>query len=238
MAAGRRALCGLWLWLGLALALLLFVPNLVWQAEHGWASLHFASSQNTKTADDTPPATYLAEQLFLGIGIVVAVVGVVWLWRRRPWLRALALVPPVVTFLFLVERGRAYIGWPELADQTASAWRSLPAAERANGAIVARNYAEASALEHYGPSRELPSVLSGHLTWQFWRPAHLPQRYGLFVGFDRDTLRALCAGSGRLATIDNRWHLDNEERGRTIVACRLRLPLGALWRSEITDSTL
>jgi 4-amino-4-deoxy-L-arabinose transferase-like glycosyltransferase len=312
MVVGRRALCGLWPWLGLALALLSFVPNLVWQAEHGWASLHFASSQNTKTADDTPPATYLAEQLFLGVGIVVAVVGVVWLWRRRPWLRALALVPPLVTFLFLVERGRAYyplpadsiavaaggvalagwfatasarrrllvavplvvleavllvlvapivlpvrstasmvssgvwqdsfykdeIGWPELVDRTSSAWRSLAPAERADGAIVARNYGEASALEHYGPSRELPSVLSGHLTWQFWRPEHLPQRYGLFVGFDRDTLRALCAGSRRLATIDNRWHLDNEERGRTIVACRLRLPLGALWRSEIADSTL
>jgi 4-amino-4-deoxy-L-arabinose transferase-like glycosyltransferase len=312
IVAGRRALCGLWLWLGVALALLLFVPNLVWQAEHGWASLHFASSQNTKTADDTPPGTYVAEQLFLGVGIVVAVVGVVWLWRRRPWLRPLAIVPPLVTFLFLVERGRAYyplpadsiavaaggvalagwfatastrrrllvavplvvlqavllvlvapmvlpvrstasmvgsgiwkdsfykdeIGWPELVDETADAWRRLPPAERARGAIVARNYGEAAALEHYGARFGLPRVLSGHLTWQFWRPARLPQRFALVVGFEPGSLRGLCAGRRRLAVIDNRWHLDNEERGRMIVECRLRRPLGALWESEIATSTL
>ena len=38
-------------------------------------------------------------------------------------------------------------GWPELAGETARAWRSLPAAERDDGAIVAGNYGEASALE-------------------------------------------------------------------------------------------
>ena len=312
VAGGRRVLGTPWPWLGLVIALVLFVPNLVWQAQHGWASLHFASSQNSKTAGDTPPATYIAEQLFLGVGIVVAAIGVVWLWRRRPWLRPLALVPPVVTLLFLVERGRAYyplpadsiavaaggvalagwfatasaprrllvavplvalqavllvlvapvilpvrntasmvssgvwkdsfykdeIGWPELADQTAAAWRSLPAADRAAGAIVAQNYGEASALEYYGPSRGLPKVLSGHLTWQFWRPARLPQRYILFVGFGSGTLGTLCANRRQLAVIDNRWHLDNEERGRTIVACRLRRPLGDLWESEIADSSL
>jgi hypothetical protein len=312
LATGRRTLRTPWPWLGLLLALLLFAPNLVWQAQHGWASLHFASSQNAKTADDTPPATYVAQQLFLGVGIVVAAGGVVWLWRRRPWLRALALVPPIVTLLFLIERGRAYyplpadsiavaaggvalagwlatasarrrllvavplvvvqavllvlvaplilpvrsttsmvssgvwkdnfykdeIGWPELADQTAAAWRRLPRAERAAGTIVARNYGEASALERYGPSRGLPKVLSGHLTWQYWRPARLPQRYALFVGFGSDTLGRLCMSRRQLAIIDNRWRLDNEERGRTIVQCRLRRPLGALWKSEIATTTL
>ncbi len=312
LVAGRTALRSPWPWLGLALALLLFVSNLVWQAQHGWASLQFASSQNAKTADDTPPGTYVAEQPFLGVGIVVAVVGVVWLWRRRPWLRPLAIVPPLVTLLFLVERGRGYyplpadsiavaaggvslagwfatastsrrllvavplvvlqavllvlvapvvlpvrstasmvdsgvwkdsfykdeIGWPELVAETAAAWRSLPPAERGRGAIVARNYGEASALEHYGLRFGLPRVLSGHLTWQFWRPARLPQRFALLVGFDAGSLRGLCAGRRRLAVIDNRWHLDNEERGRMIVECRLRRPLGALWKSEIATSTL
>jgi hypothetical protein len=220
----------------------LFVPNLVWEAQHGWASLHFASSQNAKTADDTPPATYLGQQLFLGVDIVVAVVGVIWLWRRRPWLRPLALVPPLVT---LVGSGvwkdsfcKDEIGWLELADQTATAWHRLSPAERADGAIVARNCGEASALERYGPSRGLPSVLSGHLTRQYWRPARLPQRFGLLVGFDRYDLTQLCSGWRRLAVIDNRWHLDNEERGRIIAGCRLRRPLGALWNAGIATTAL
>jgi hypothetical protein len=299
-----------WPWLGFAIALLLFVPNLVWQQLHGWPSIAFASSQNAKTASDTPPATYLVEQLFLGTGLVLAIVGVVVLWRR-PHLRPLALVPPLVTLFFLLARGRAYyplpadsvaiaagvvglvgwvragssrrllvlvpllalhaavlalalpvllpvrntasmvssgvwknsfykdeIGWPELTDATARAWRSLTPAERARGAIVAGNYGEASALELYGPSRGLPEPLSGHLSWQYWRPRRLPQRFVLFVGYDSSRLTRLCRSWRTLATIDNRWQLGNEERGRIIAGCRLRQPLGATWARSIASNTL
>jgi 4-amino-4-deoxy-L-arabinose transferase-like glycosyltransferase len=307
---GRRRLLTPWPWLGLGLAVLLVIPNVVWEAQHGWPSVHFFASQDSKTASDTPPGTYLADQLFLAAGLAVAVIGVVSLWRT-PKLRSLALVPPLVTVFFLVERGRAYyplpadsiavaagtialagwlraggrrrwavlvplalleaavlvvalpvvlpvrstaamissgvwknsfykdeIGWPELASQTAGAWRSLPAAERARAAIVAENYGEASALEHYGPARGLPQVLSGHLSWQYWRPRDLPQRYVLFVGFSSDRLANLCSTARVLATIDNSWHLDNEERGRTVVFCRLRRPLGELWHADIASTTL
>src|SRR6185437_8958695 len=93
-----------WPWLGLAVTLVLFLPNLVWQAQHGWPSVHFAASQNAATASDTPPPTYLGEQLlFLGAGIVLAAIGVAVLWRR-PRLRPLALMPPLVTAFFLLER--------------------------------------------------------------------------------------------------------------------------------------
>jgi len=297
-------------WLALAIAVGLWLPNLVWQQRHGWPSIEFASSQNAKTADDTPPAAYVGGQLLLGAAIVLAVVGVVALWRIRR-LRALALVPPLVTLAFLLERGRAYyplpadavavaagtvalagwlrsgrrrrllvlvplaalqlavaalvlpivvpvrntasmvssgvwedtffkdeIGWPELARQTAVAWRRLPARERATGAIVAENYGEASALERYGPAQRLPSVLSGHLSWQYWRSRTLPQRYALFVGYAPDSLSRLCASWERLAIVDNRWHIDNEERGRIIAGCRLRAPLGELWQREIARNDL
>jgi hypothetical protein len=85
-----------WPWLGLAIAIVLTLPNLAWQTANGWPSVAFAGSQNAKTAEDTPPLTYVAQQLFLGAGIVVVVVGVVVLWRRRET-RPLALVPPFVT---------------------------------------------------------------------------------------------------------------------------------------------
>jgi hypothetical protein len=290
--------------------MLLLLPNLIWQAEHSWPSLEFFSSQNAKTASDTPPATYLGQQLFLGVGLVFAAIGVVSLWRR-PALRPLAIVPPLITLFFLLERGRAYyplpadsvavaagvgalagwlrdggrrrlavlvplfalhaavlvlalpivlpvrstasmvssglwndsfykdeIGWPELASQTARAWKSLPAPDRADGAVVAGNYGEASAHEHYGPARGLPPVLSGHLSWQYWRPTSLEQRFVLFVGYDPGALVLLCRSWTTLATIDNRWHVANEERGRIIAGCRLRQPLGAIWDREIARNNL
>src|SRR5262249_39414971 len=118
LAFGRAELRTRGPWLAAGIASLLFLPNLVWQSKHGWPSVHFASSQNTKTADDTSRPAYVVEQiLFLGAAFPVAVVGVVWLWRRR--LRVLAAVPVLVTLLFLLERGRSY--YPLPADAMAVA---------------------------------------------------------------------------------------------------------------------
>ena len=130
------------------------------------------------------------------------------------------------------------IGWIELTDQTAHAWHTLSPAQRANAAIVAANYGEASALELYGRARGLPTVLSGHLSWQYWRPRSLPQRVVLFVGYPRTTLAMLCNSWQPLATIDNPFHLANEERGRVIAACHLKRPLGAIWKSDIATNAL
>jgi hypothetical protein len=41
-----------------------------------------------------------------------------------------------------------------------------------------------------------------------------------------------------LATIDNRWHLDNEERGRIIALCHLPYPPQAPWHDRITRDQL
>ena len=54
----------------------------------------------------------------------------------------------------------------------------------------------------------------------------LPQRRILAVGIDATELARLCATWTVVARIDNRWQIDNEERGRTIARCTLRMPLG------------
>jgi hypothetical protein len=298
-------------WLAALIALVLLVPNLVWEAQHAWPSVSFASSQRAKTAADTPPAVYVAEaSAFLAACTGLAVIGAVWMWRRRE-LRAFTWAAALVVVGFGIEQGRAYyplpaltlavaagavalegwrparprrrpavigglvavqlvvvavaaplvvpvrstagmissgvwqdsfykdeIGWPELAAQTARVWRSLPAAQRAHAAILAQNYGEAGALAHYGPRLGLPPPLSGHLSYQYWRPALLPQRLVVTVGYDATTLPDLCMSVRRLGIIDNSWHLDNEERGRTIALCRLSRPLESIWRTTIASDEL
>ena len=296
----------MWPWLGLAIAVALLAPNLVWQLQHGWPSVHFFSSQNAQTASGTSRPAYIAEQLlFLGTTSVLAAAGVVWLWRHG--LRAVALIPVLVTALFLLERGRSYyplpadalavaagavavegwlrtrarvgllasglalqaavialagpivipfystrqlvnsslwkigyfkdeIGWPEMTAQVEHAWRGLPAAERSHGAVLAQNYGEASALQFYG--RELPPILSGHLSWQYWHPERLQQRFILTVGYGVPDLERMCSSWKPLARIDNRWHLNNQERGQLIASCTLEHPLGSYWNRLIATDRL
>jgi 4-amino-4-deoxy-L-arabinose transferase-like glycosyltransferase len=306
LSGERSQLRTRWPWIGLAIALALTTPNLLWQVQHGWPSLHFFSSQNAQTASGTSRPAYLAEQLlFLGATGVLAVCGVVWMWRRG--FRTLSLVPVFATLIFLIERGRSYyplpadalavaagavafdgwlrhrrqlpvvaalialqiatiafagpivvpfystrqlvdssvwkigyfkdeIGWTEMSAQVKRAWSTQSAARRANGAILAHNYGEASALDFYGQG--LPPVLSGHLSWQYWRPKHLPQTFVLTVGYQPSELKPLCASWTVVAHVENRWNLDNEERGQPIATCMLKRPLGSDWNRLIASDRL
>jgi hypothetical protein len=292
--------------LGVLIALGLLVPNVIWEITHHWITLDFSSSQHAKTASDSPPLTYVAQQIaFLGAGTVLVVLGLIWLWRR-PNLRPLVLASGAPTILFGLEQGRSYyalpamlpafvagclalaerrprrvtlaglgavhlvvlalvlplvvpvlpirqlvstgtwdksfwkdeIGWHELVAQTATAWRSRTPAERAAGAIVAGNYGVAGALSLFGPAAGLPAPVSGHLSFQYWHPAKMPQRTVLLVGFERGDALRRCVHATVLAVVDNRWHVANEERGRPIVWCRLRAPLGQIWQGTFATARL
>ena len=62
------------------------------------------------------------------------------------------------------------VGWPQLVDEVAAAYRSLPDADRAGAVILAGNYGEAGAVDLYGPSRGLPSAWSGLNAYGWWGP--------------------------------------------------------------------
>ncbi|MGH2891959.1 MAG: hypothetical protein ACRDPM_01640, partial [Solirubrobacteraceae bacterium] len=130
------------------------------------------------------------------------------------------------------------LGWPELAAQTARAWRTLPPRQRRDTALLAQNYGEAGALALYWPALGLPPALSGHLSYQYWHPRRMPERHVLAVGFDAAALSGLCTSTRVVARIDNRWGIANEEQGRTISQCALRAPLGALWARRIASDRL
>lgn len=158
---------------------------------------------------------------------------------------ALPLVVPILPERQLVSTGtwnlsfwKDELGWRELASQTAAAWRSRSADERAAGAIVAVNYGTAGALALYGPAAGLPAALSGHLSYQFWHPARMPQRYALLVGFDRRSALERCSRTTVLTVIDNRHHVGNDVRGRPIIWCRLRAPLGQMWQRSFANASL
>ena len=158
---------------------------------------------------------------------------------------AAPLVWPVLPTATMVRLGywqtgwfKDELGWPELAAQTARAWRAIPAGQRAGTALLARNYGEAGALDLYGPALGLPQALSGHLSFQYWHPRRMPQHRVLAVGYDTATLRGLCRSIWVVARINNPWGIANQEQGQTIAVCTLRAPLGVLWASRIATDRL
>lgn len=79
----RRLLVSPWLSGGVALAAACFVPNLVWQAEHHWASVEFISHLRQRVG-----TLNLVEFLPTQLGLVTVVGPVIWIlglrWMLRP----------------------------------------------------------------------------------------------------------------------------------------------------------
>ena len=100
-----------WLWSGAGLAFALWLPNLLWQARHGWPQLELADKIGQED-----PVGYRVQLLpfqFLLIGPLLAplwIGGLWWLLRRpeaRPY-RPLGLAYVVLLVIVLVTGGKPY----------------------------------------------------------------------------------------------------------------------------------
>ncbi|NUR72478.1 MAG: hypothetical protein HOU81_16810 [Hamadaea sp.] len=114
------------------------------------------------------------------------------------------------------------VGWPGFAEQVAVVYRGLSAEEQRTAVLLAGNYGEAGALDHYGPSLGLPQVYSAHLAYWRWGPP--PEGPGPVIlvghGWKEAELRQECADVTHAATFDNGVRLDNDEQGAEVWVCR------------------
>ncbi len=109
----RRYLRSPWLWGGVALALLIFLPNLIWQAQHNFISLDFLRFIHARDVGIGRTDGFLSEQFVFSANVVTIPLWIAGLYfyfftqagkRYRPigWM----FVVPFV--LFLVTKGRSY----------------------------------------------------------------------------------------------------------------------------------
>lgn len=81
-------------------------------------------------------------------------------------------------------------GWPGLAATVSSVYTSLPPADRSLACVVAENYGQAGALEHFAREMPLPPAISGHNTYFLWGPGACTGDVLLILGSARDRLLA------------------------------------------------
>src|SRR5271156_6625578 len=120
-------------------------------------------------------------------------------------------------------------GWENMATQIANVYRALPQSERAGCAILAGNYGEAGAIDHYGPALGLPAAISGHNSYYFWGPRTYSGSCVILFGERADELKDLF-GDARLVGAITDPHAAVAERNVHVYLCRKpKAPLAELW---------
>jgi hypothetical protein len=120
-------------------------------------------------------------------------------------------------------------GWPEQAAAVAGVYNALPPADRAQAAILGKNYGEASAIDYFGPKMGLPLAISGHNQYGFWGPRGYSGNVVIAIGFTEVFLRQ-SFGDVHAASTVSPLHAMPEESGLTIYVCRQpKAPLQQLW---------
>ncbi|MBI5094689.1 MAG: glycosyltransferase family 39 protein [Candidatus Hydrogenedentes bacterium] len=76
----RKDLATAWPWLGAVISFLIFLPNLLWQYQHDWATLDFVRSINANAMQRTSRFEFLLAQfVFLNVfGAIVWIAGLVY----------------------------------------------------------------------------------------------------------------------------------------------------------------
>ncbi|MFY9843553.1 MAG: glycosyltransferase family 39 protein [Terriglobales bacterium] len=83
-------------------------------------------------------------------------------------------------------------GWPELVNEVAAVYDSLPADERAQTGIWAGNYGEAGAINLFGPKLDLPTAYSRHQNHWYWGPPPQVYKNLIVIQWSLDDVRDNC----------------------------------------------
>ena len=178
----RRQLLTLWPWLGAALALLLFLPNLIWQAQHDFIYLDFVKHIHARDIRWHRMDGFWIEQLYANTGPLLLplwLAGLIYLALAQSMrkYRVLAWIYVVALVLFALSQGRGYYVAPAypmlLAAGTVALqeWlarlRVAPARAVRVGACVALALAGATSVVLAVPIGPVDS-----LPWRVARKAH------------------------------------------------------------------
>lgn len=113
----RRYLKSKWLWIGVALSILIWLPNILWQAQHNFISLDFLKHIHTRDIREGRMTYFLPQQLELtGLRFPLAMAGLYYCFSRNgKRFRMIGIMFLVTLLLFTVARGRWYYMGPAYA---------------------------------------------------------------------------------------------------------------------------
>ena len=119
-------------------------------------------------------------------------------------------------------------GWPELVEEIAEIYWSLPKQERGRTGIFASNYGEAGAINLFGPEHGLPPAICAHQTHSMWGPGDFDGDQLIWLQWSAESLENICASVEVVGEHHHQWGM--AEENRPILLCRgLNPSLQELW---------
>jgi hypothetical protein len=123
------------------------------------------------------------------------------------------------------------LGWDTLTATMARAYDALPPAQRAQAAILTRDYGQASALDFFGPAYGLPRALSGHNNYFLYGTRGYSGQVVLALGMDPNLLRGEWRDVIRVGTFHDDYLLPDQNDLPIYLCTRPRQPFAAWWPS-------
>lgn len=110
LTSERRGLLQPWIWIGGAIALLIWLPNALWQTQHGWPFVQFIHNVHESNRDVAhTPFTYFLTQIVMLLPTTLPLWfgGLCWLlWTRR--YRVLGIAYVVALAVMILDKGKDY----------------------------------------------------------------------------------------------------------------------------------
>lgn len=81
----RRLFLNKWFYLSLLIALIIFLPNLIWQLNHDWATFEFLKKAAINRMEEASPVTFLSQQIFSvnPFSFPLWVAGIIFFFGRK-----------------------------------------------------------------------------------------------------------------------------------------------------------
>jgi hypothetical protein len=119
-------------------------------------------------------------------------------------------------------------GWPEMAEEVARIYNSLPREVRPKTAILADTYGQAAAIDLFGPKYGLPPSICPHQSYFLWGPRDNQDESVIAVGITRPALELFFNSVEPAGQVSHPYSMPNEHF--TIYYCRQpRISMQQLW---------
>jgi hypothetical protein len=110
LTGARRYFLSSWFWGGVAVALLIFLPNFLWQVQHGFISVHFLQHIHVRDVGEGRANGFIRDQFTICTNPFAAplwIAGLIYFLRDRRY-RMLGWMYVVPLTLFMFGKGRGY----------------------------------------------------------------------------------------------------------------------------------